>query len=207
MNIKNLFLTPLCTSICIILGCSNLFAQETVNAGITSSLINEGNKKVVELEWGNWSSLDLQSLIVERSSDDKTFIPLKKIELTSSNKQHKFKDINPLSGKSYYRLTALHADGSPLFSETISVSSESKKEPTLNLYPNPATKSLTIIAQGSQPQGKILITSIEGKQLYSFQVLGSSIETTLDVSYLEAGTYLIIFKDNKGEAVKQFIKI
>lgn len=77
---------------------------------------------------------------------------------------------------------------------------DSKNE--LVVYPNPASNELTIKTTGEN--NIISLFSISGILVNQFELPGT--KTTIDVSYLEAGTYLIHAESNTGVAVTKFIK-
>ncbi len=76
---------------------------------------------------------------------------------------------------------------------------------TVSLYPQPASESLTLAVNGTGVE-KAEVYSLEGKLL--FDVILNENQSTLDISVIEPGTYLILFKDSKGALVqsRKFLK-
>jgi chitodextrinase len=70
------------------------------------------------------------------------------------------------------------------------------------VYPNPATNELTI--KTTTENNIISLYSISGILLNQFELAGT--KTTIDVSYLDAGTYLIHSASKDGILVTKFIK-
>ena len=70
------------------------------------------------------------------------------------------------------------------------------------LYPNPATTELTI--KTAFENNIVRVFSISGVLVQEFRLAGS--KTTIDVSYLEAGTYIIQAESKEGIAISKFIK-
>lgn len=66
--------------------------------------------------------------------------------------------------------------------------------PTLMLYPNPATENLTIIGSGTT----YTITGLDGQRRMSGS-LSPNINTNINIKELNSGMYLVSCSDNKGQ--------
>ena len=75
-----------------------------------------------------------------------------------------------------------------------------------SIFPNPATKNITInIPQKATSDSyRIEITSIEGQIIKTLS--NNNTETTIDVSDLSPGVYIIKAQSNKGVIIRKFIK-
>jgi hypothetical protein len=69
------------------------------------------------------------------------------------------------------------------------------------IYPNPATNNLTI---ETSPQAIIEITNIQGQLIKTIVAIGN--KTTIDVSALPSGVYVVEVNMEKGVEVKKFVK-
>lgn len=85
-------------------------------------------------------------------------------------------------------------------SETLSTNNFAKKDDLL-VYPNPSTGVFKI---SLQEDSSIEIYNLLGKVVYSNKVNAG--ESTIDISSLQLGLYLLEVKSNKGVAVKKIIK-
>jgi len=92
------------------------------------------------------------------------------------------------------------------FNDSSLTHSKNKTTDQLDFYPNPVQQAITIIVKSKNPEGLISIYTSDKKLLYSFKVFSSFFETKLDVSYLSAGVYQLIYNDGKKDLVRQFIK-
>ena len=101
-----------------------------------------------------------------------------------------------LIGKAIYYTDSLYIDLTGIKEEY---------QTTFSLLPNPATNQLTVTLNQTAQNATLQILSIEGKQLTgTIPVTPQS--TTVDVSTLPKGLYFIVLQDEKGKAVKKFIK-
>jgi len=83
----------------------------------------------------------------------------------------------------------------------VSINEFEKMNFDFNFYPNPTTTTLTI----QTPQKAALeITNIEGQTIKTFNITDK--ETTIDVSVLSGGVYIIKVQSDKGVVVRKFIK-
>ena len=74
----------------------------------------------------------------------------------------------------------------------------------MRLYPNPANQVLNVEFDGVEtPSGVITITDIAGVVVLSQEC--SSTVTSLDVSRLKSGVYVIGFRNDKGYIVKKYL--
>ena len=71
----------------------------------------------------------------------------------------------------------------------------------VSIYPNPATNNLTI---ETTEKSEIEISNIAGQILKTFNTTEK--QTTIDVSNLPSGVYIIKAKTEKGVAVRKFVK-
>jgi hypothetical protein len=74
----------------------------------------------------------------------------------------------------------------------------------LNVTPNPANQLLKV-SELSQSMGHIEIFSINGQLVYSDIKQEGSISTTLNVSNLEKGLYVVIFRNNESVLTKRVV--
>jgi hypothetical protein len=84
----------------------------------------------------------------------------------------------------------------------VPVSVTDHPEPSLDIYPNPAQDQLTI--QHSTAMNRVQIFDIYGKLLQSEELDGTS--TSLNVSGLSSGTYIVRITDDQNVVVRKFIK-
>ena len=85
------------------------------------------------------------------------------------------------------------------FSYLTSLDVEETLENTVSLYPNPSNGTVIV---DTEEGGLVKIFNTAGQMVYTVGIEG---KTTLNLSYLEKGTYLFVLTNNFGESSKQVI--
>jgi hypothetical protein len=75
---------------------------------------------------------------------------------------------------------------------------------TISIYPNPATDKIIVETSGITPGKALVIYDIEGQDLIQQQVTG--IKTTVDISRLPAGVYVVKVTGDRTAQVRKIIK-
>src|SRR5690606_15212942 len=114
-----------------------------------------------------WQTADEQrseKFIIEQSRDGQEFIPIGEVEArgTSSIKpnQYTFLDKDPAPGHNYYRLIMIDKEGT--YNYTTVEKIYNGVEHIVNLFPNPARKSVTL--KGIQEFDNVSIKNVYGKK-------------------------------------------
>jgi hypothetical protein len=168
------------------------------------SFTGKGIDKRVQLDWTTENEVNSDYIVVEKSTDKFTFneiARLNSIGLSGGNYQHfdnKPSDIN------YYRLKQVDVSGAFKYSNIITVKFNEKLGFTV--YPNPASASLTLEYATVFKNGTINITDAAGKRVLYKKVVESN-KTTLDVSSLPSGVYVVEISNEKAEKLQQKIII
>lgn len=139
---------------------------------------------------------------IERSSDaisfEKTGVQKSKSGQVEAQANYSFTDMQPLNGRSFYRLKIQDNDGSLKYSNVVSVTLTGNGNASLS--PVPAKDNVTLSVSEHLYGSAAFITDIQGKQVLRFTVSGNQ---NIDVSDLAAGMYYLKLAD--GTLLK-FIK-
>lgn len=160
---------------------------------------NENNQ--VKLAWATTNEINTTHFTVERSNDGITFNQLGKVNAGSNN--YNFIDASPAKDINYYRLKIVDKDGSNTFSKTITINNKLKG--SISIYPNPATNDLTVTHLAAKPNSTVTITGVDGKQLLSQKLVSGTTQSTIDISNLNNGVYILTIKNSDINTIK-FIK-
>lgn len=131
---------------------------------------------------------------VERSNDGIHFHPIGLIEGAGNSTQHltyTFKDSNPLSGISYYRLKQVDYNGVFQYSGWSVI--VFKEVNNLSVYPNPSNGIFTVILPYEKPEGGVIIqlTNTLGEVVYSKQVFEMGQQISLTDYNISNGIYTL----------------
>lgn len=83
-----------------------------------------------------------------------------------------------------------------------SLNSENFNQSQVAIYPNPAINTITL--SSNDRINLIVVYDIQGREIQTKSVYGTDV--TMDVSNLQAGTYLIQIKTDKGKTTSKLIK-
>jgi hypothetical protein len=140
---------------------------------------------------------------LEKSMDKYTFSEIARfnsIGVSGGNYQHF--DNNP-DDINYYRLKQVDVSGAFKYSK-VTVKFNDKQ--VFSVYPNPASTSLTLEYAATFKNGTINIIDAAGKRVMYKNVIEIN-KTTLDVSSLQSGVYVVEISNEKGEKLQQKVVI
>jgi hypothetical protein len=164
----------------------------------------------IDVKWTTATEVNNDRFVVEKSYDNKSFTEVGTVKGAVNSKvkiQYNFVDelaaknaINSGIDKVYYRINQIDISGKNEYSNTVVVHVNETMETganTLTLFPNPASKFVSITQTLQQNIGELTITDLTGKVVYIKSETG--FETTIDISSLQSGVYFV-----KGENTKTY---
>ncbi|UFH53114.1 PA14 domain-containing protein [Spirosoma sp. KNUC1025] len=114
---------------------------------------------------------------------------------------------NGTGGNTYNRIIDIESMQFGVVSKArMAISSIDVPEPKLRLYPNPSQDILTVEHATITNEGSLIIYSIDGRRLQRHELLLGSSQTTLDVSMLPKGVYVLEYIDSSTKRPTRFIK-
>ncbi len=153
----------------------------------------------------NWTSANEQNndyFMVQRSMDGHIWKDIGKVKgkgNTLSSHFYKMVDLKPGIGTLYYRLKQYDYDGTFSYSNIASVYFE---ETDFNIYPNPTSGRIELVVQ-ENVNTPIQVFDTQGKVV--LQQLLNGNHTTLDLSNLPDGTYLIGLKKGDKMVMRKLV--
>lgn len=155
--------------------------------------------KVVSLAWNTHNERHNKGFHILRSNDGKNFESIgfvqTQAEQGNSNQSvaYQFVDVDAPQNTLYYQLEQIDEDGRTLRSQVVSVQPISVVA-SVSIYPNPATDLVHIKApKNFGSNATISLIDLNGRTL-SQEKLSSEL-TSIDISQLPAGVYLIQYTD------------
>ena len=104
----------------------------------------------------------------------------------------------------YYRLKMVDLDGTAALSDLVSI--KNIDVPELFLYPNPASNLLNISFEQVQIPGRISIIKTTGEVVLTQKLSVGSTKSSIDISSLVSGVYVLRMDFNNKSLSKNFIK-
>jgi trimeric autotransporter adhesin len=158
----------------------------------------------VALTWVTASELNNKGFEVQRSRDGQVFETVLTRDgqgTTNATTTYNEVDRKPLNGLSYYRLKQVDLDGTSSYSSLVPVNFLNSGDVTM--YPNPVEDLLNINVGGSAEGMTAVITDMTGR-LISTRKLGA--DSKLDMTGLQAGTYLVTVGEGDAKVTRRIVK-
>jgi hypothetical protein len=153
----------------------------------------------VYLTWTTAQELNSKEFIIERSTDGRQFTAIGKVAAagnTSRQTSYSFTDPQPAYGVNYYRLNQVDPDGRSEISGIVKIITDNAGG--FITGPNPASTSVTIYRQNNTEAAKIELMDVNGKLLKQLNMGSAVPSTTINVSGLSKGIYLLRLTTTKG---------
>lgn len=177
---------------------------------ISTTIKNNG----VSLKWETLTEIDLQKFVIERSADGIHFSSIGEQSALAPNYtgyRYEFFDVSPLAATSFYRIRGIDTDGKFSYSAIIRVNNTNNDLATasIKIYPNPVVnKELGIQATGLKTGAyQVLVTDLNGKQLYSQQIQVNSTQLSQHIllpSAITKGNYVLLVRGNDENSSRMF---
>ncbi len=158
----------------------------------------------VNIYWETASEINNDYFTIERSTDGVSYEIIGTVRgagNSSTTLDYSYTDKNPLNGVSYYRLTQTDYNGDYEVFDPVSVSY--LNEDALHIGPNPAVNEINVSLNGEMGMGKFYMYNMSGAQVKSINLESSF--TTIDVSNLPSGTYMVVFTAAENQITKRII--
>lgn len=169
------------------------------------AILESENSSNVKLVWKTTDERNTLQTVLERSENGIDFNPIISIKTNNTLGFHEysFLDKNVNISKAYYRLKMVDLDGVYNYSHVIVVNLAVFEE--FMVYPNPVSKgAVTIKHPLSNANAYILVNAISGQTLMNLKVGLGAVITTVDLSSLNRGIYMLTYVNN---TVKNTIKM
>lgn len=160
----------------------------------------------VNLTWKTTNEVNTSSFDLERSVDGKSFSKIGAVSAVNKpgNHDYQFTDENPVSGTSYYRFKQIDLNGAFKYSSIVSVNNQGNI--VLSAYPNPTQDILNITYPKANAGAKIAILSLSGQKVLEIPVQTESTKSSIALSGVASGTYLLLYNNGKDQSIYKFIK-
>lgn len=168
--------------------------------------IEDRNNPSVKLKWTTTNEVNTKDFEILRKDEAGIFNKIASIpaEDKSGINNYLWIDKSPFMGNNYYQLKQTDKDGKFTTSHIVVVSFKSKV--ILNAYPNPTNDILNLIHETAGKNASIKITGADGKVVITQPVAESITNSSVNVSSLVAGTYIMIFRNGTSTSTIKFIK-
>ena len=168
--------------------------------------VKEINKKAM-LQWSTAQEFNSLRFEVERSSDGIRYVKIGSVNAAGSStvrRDYSYTDNTVFAGKYYYRLKQVDADGQFVYSVVVNINI--KNNDGFRLLENPVKDQLKLLVNDNrQKEFVVSVFDMAGKKVIE-QKVKNQISTTVDISRLNAGIYVVQLLADKGSSSIKFMK-
>lgn len=190
------------------LNANGITVSNYVNYVLPIQLVNFshsiGNNEVV-LNWSTNAEVNNKEFRILRSADGKNFTPLTTINGLGNSatlQGYTYTDKNPILGTSYYKLAQVDNDNIVKL-ERVIVVNYGVDGAEVRIYPNPVSEILSI-QNTSIKYKQAILYDLSGKILGRYNL--NSDVTSINVSKLSKGMYMLSLTGDSNSAVKKIMK-
>lgn len=167
----------------------------------------------VLLKWRTASELNNDYMTIERSTSPQSglsFVEIGRVAGAGTSQEvHEYSlwDERPEPGLNYYRLRQVDFDGRETFSDVVVIQTGKTDTGELQAAPNPASGQLFVQWPAANSEGAMLyLLDADGRQLQNATIPVGATGTTLFVSDLVPGAYVLRQQDGREVRYRRFIK-
>lgn len=165
-----------------------------------ASLIN--NK--VALNWNTTNEINVDGFSIEKSNDARSFSSIGfVVAKNAAFASYSFNDVLA-AGVNYYRLKITDKDGSFKYSSVVAVNA--KQSTKLDIFPNPVVNTATLSHTKAGDNATVKLITIDGKTVLTQNIQAGATQSSIDVSKLIKGNYLVVFENDGNRTSLQFVK-
>lgn len=167
----------------------------------SASLINGK----ASLAWSTTNEVNLNGFAIEKSKDGSNFSQLDFIAAkNATSNSYAYTDAIAAAGTIYYRLKMIDKDGSFKYSQSVALNS--KQSIKLDIFPNPVTTTAILSHTKAESNASVKLVTVEGKTLATYTVQAGATQTSVDVSKLTRGNYVVVYENAGVKSFVQFVK-
>jgi fibronectin-binding autotransporter adhesin len=155
------------------------------------------------LDWTTATEANNAKFIVERSVNGTSFNPIGEVASRATNGNsnvsinYSFVDVNPVSGKSFYRLRQVDRGGAEKLSHIVTLRRGGGKLEITDVRPNPTSNFVYFNLLGENNTSKLLVVrDMNGKEVLRKQYNNAG-SNSLNLANLSSGIYTLEAIDNK----------
>lgn len=164
-----------------------------------------------ELSWRTSYESSAKSIVIEKSADNLSFIPLQTFSISgnsSSRKNYSYLDPQLRLGANYYRLKYYGTDGKSYLGPSLLIQNSplaaAPEKLPVSLYPNPSADKAVLSV--FDPEASLAIYNATGVSQKTESVYSNDFGWQLNIKNLNPGVYLIQIITAEQSLTKRFIK-
>lgn len=162
--------------------------------GITAK--KEANNSV-NVRWDVADEVDVRGYEVEKSTNGVNFSTAGFVTATKKP-AYSFSDAQGAEGTVYYRVKNVDIDGHYKYSSVVKLSGKNASTVVLKAFPLPAHNQVNVQHEKAVSGTTLTITTLEGRMIKQLTPATGAIQTSVDLTNVTPGMYLIRINDPQG---------
>ena len=186
---------------------SHTFTVNYTILPLTLLSFNAGFEKGnVMLWWSTGKELSVSRFEIERSNNSINFVSLGSVTAKngSGTNSYVFTDSSAQNGNAFYRLKMIDNNGDYTYSSIILLNSKTMQG--ISLSPNPAKEKIILSHPKANSGAFVEILDMQGQSVATGVLNPGATTTSIDISMLNKGMYLLIVNNTTGKQVIKFLK-
>lgn len=167
------------------------------------------NNNTSDLTWTTAIEQNNEMFVIEHSTDGKTFVEVGIVRGAGNSQvtsNYFFKHEKPVAGLNYYRIKQLDFDGQFSYSAIEVLRMVSGKE--ILIRPSLATNRIELVVDKPfQSDIEIEVYTLTGQKVHDSVFQVGQTHTSIDISDLRSGQYLIRLNSNENTYTSRFVKL
>ncbi|MBG9376879.1 autotransporter-associated beta strand repeat-containing protein [Panacibacter sp. DH6] len=168
----------------------------------------------IRVDWTALNETGVDHYEIEKSVNAATFTTIGSVKAYNNNNprnDYSFDDMNPVSGKNYYRIKTFDKDGRTATTIIVVVSVDNGKV-SVSVTPNPVKNKTMVVTLNNLPAGRYeaVMYSTNGEKVYQrvIEHIGGSVSQTLNLpATLSSGAYVLrVLNHAAGYTTKIFVE-
>ncbi|MEI9807553.1 MAG: T9SS type A sorting domain-containing protein [Bacteroidota bacterium] len=150
------------------------------------------------LLWNVGDEINVKNYAVERSLNGTDFTSIGAVDATGKS-TYSLEDNQPMTETRYYRVRNIDIDGSSKYTPVVRVLGKERTGAQIQLYPVPARDQVYVQHNKAPAKVNITIYSLDGRMIKQVQAIPNTYQTSLNISDLKTGMYLVKYDDGNGD--------
>jgi hypothetical protein len=175
---------------------------------ITDIKINAiANKIFNTIQWQTALEIDVQKLVVEKSTDGITFFEIGSSTPKGNNGTYSYNDAAIQKTKTYYRILVVDIDGKKTYSSIVNIINDNST--TFICYPKLASNTVNLQWEAKENKSTVVTVIDNVGRVLLLKKLNSLVgynKTTINIDALSKGQYFIRMNDGNNKITESFIK-
>jgi Secretion system C-terminal sorting domain len=156
------------------------------------------------IKWTVANELNMEGYAIEKSNNGTNYNQIGFVQATNNN-SYSFSDASIASGLNYYRLKILDKDAKTSYSNVAIINTKNSVG-SISVYPNPTLNILGVTHEKATANAIARIASLDGKTIASYPLQIGATTSSIDVSKLTKGNYIVSIENGNERQVAKFVK-